>query len=519
MSVERTGRFGCAILGVMLLVFLGPAAGRGEGGEPVVVRMLDQGFVPNAIEVWQGDSVVFENRGKEPHWPASDIHPTHQVYPELDARQPVVSGQRWTFRFDRPGAWRFHDHLHPEAFGSVVVRERPGGVWQAWDTRVVWPITRALGTGYDTLLLSVSRFYYRLFPDELERVLRGFQIRRIAANDDELRYWVALVGSERIMAILLDQSGGWATFDCHQEAHQVGRISYTVYGLAAFRRADATCASGFYHGALEGFLRERGTTNFAEELERLCQGFQTRYARMQCLHGAGHGVMAYEAYDLPKALHTCGTLGNLYARRPCYDGVFMENIVVAMGFGALRGHRTAWVSQDFHFPCSAIGDDPVLLFHCYQIQTTWMLSLTRDYDVVVRECSRALGNMQGVCFKSLGRDIASVTLRDPQAILALCAKVPRERGDYHDRCVGGAVEAVVIFWGERLRGQASAVCRLLADPDKRACYDVIVGWLDWIFPEPARRREVCETFETGHRERCSDRVAAPVATGTGRGPS
>jgi plastocyanin len=466
-----------------------------------LVQIHDQGFVPSEIEIVQGEAVAFENRGREPHWPASNIHPTHQVYPEFDPRQPVLPGQRWTFVFERPGTWPFHDHLHPEAGGRIEVRPRPGAVRSIWQARVVAPLQRGVGAASGAVRVSVARAYYRVFPGELARVLGNFNIRAVAADDDALRYWLQLVGLKRMEAILLERSGGGNAFDCHQYAHQLGRVAYALYGAAAFRDVDDSCGSGLYHGAMEGFLTERGTTNFAREITALCRRLETRFARMQCHHGAGHGVMAYEGYNLPKALETCGRLPEAEARRPCYDGVFMENVVAGQGFGALRGHKSPWLSADPHFPCNAVGDTYELRFHCYHMQTSWMISLLQDFDRVVHECLKAPADVRGVCFESFGRDVASVTLRDRAGILRLCGRVPRQGGGYEE-CISGAVTVIVGFWGEGLRDQASQVCRDVADTAKPACYRTIAGWLGSIFTDPARRRQVCETFEALHREAC-----------------
>src|SRR3989344_5071700 len=44
-----------------------------------VIKMDKSGFFPRDIEISQGATVFFENIDKKPHWPASNIHPSHQV--------------------------------------------------------------------------------------------------------------------------------------------------------------------------------------------------------------------------------------------------------------------------------------------------------------------------------------------------------------------------------------------------------------------------------------------------------
>lgn len=90
--------------------------------EPSVsVRMSDTGYSTTTIAIRQGEAVSFVNESARDRWPASDLHPTHEIYPAFDPRQPLSPGKSWQFRFDRCGTWRFHDHLAPNIRGSVEV--------------------------------------------------------------------------------------------------------------------------------------------------------------------------------------------------------------------------------------------------------------------------------------------------------------------------------------------------------------------------------------------------------------
>jgi len=87
-----------------------------------IVSMTDKnGFFPFSINIKQGETVVFENNGTEDHWPASAIHPTHQIFPEFDPKRPISPGDSWSFTFDKAGIWKFHDHLEPSFFGTINV--------------------------------------------------------------------------------------------------------------------------------------------------------------------------------------------------------------------------------------------------------------------------------------------------------------------------------------------------------------------------------------------------------------
>lgn len=93
-----------------------------EQASDVVVRRIGEGFTPATFGVNKGETVTWVNDTDDYMWPASDVHPTHEEYPDFDARKPIKEGGSWSFTFKESGTWTFHDHLHPEALGTVTVR-------------------------------------------------------------------------------------------------------------------------------------------------------------------------------------------------------------------------------------------------------------------------------------------------------------------------------------------------------------------------------------------------------------
>lgn len=88
-----------------------------------VVHMTTDGFSPGKFTVKKGTGVVWENDDADFRWPASDLHPTHTIYPEFDPQQPVPQKSSWEFTFEKVGTWRFHDHLKPYFTGTITVTE------------------------------------------------------------------------------------------------------------------------------------------------------------------------------------------------------------------------------------------------------------------------------------------------------------------------------------------------------------------------------------------------------------
>lgn len=101
-----------------------------------VVEMTSEGFSPLVLEISVGGEVIFVNSGQVPMWPATDIHPTHKIYPDsnidkcgtskerniFDACKGISAGEEYAFTFNEVGTWKYHDHLHPWLKGEIIVK-------------------------------------------------------------------------------------------------------------------------------------------------------------------------------------------------------------------------------------------------------------------------------------------------------------------------------------------------------------------------------------------------------------
>lgn len=88
-----------------------------------VITRTKEGYVPSEVTIQKGQTVLFMNKSGQFHWPASDVHPTHRIYPEFDSKQPIAPDEAWVFTFDRVGEWKLHDHLHADVRSMITVTE------------------------------------------------------------------------------------------------------------------------------------------------------------------------------------------------------------------------------------------------------------------------------------------------------------------------------------------------------------------------------------------------------------
>ena len=66
---------------------------------PLITYTSVDGFVPKRLDVEPGTQVRFYNASGETFWPASNIHPTHAILPELDSKEAIPPGETWDFTF------------------------------------------------------------------------------------------------------------------------------------------------------------------------------------------------------------------------------------------------------------------------------------------------------------------------------------------------------------------------------------------------------------------------------------
>ena len=104
--------------------------------QEATIRYIDGEYIPDTVHISVGGSVTWINESQV-FWPASNLHPTHRAYPGsdiskcnteereslFDACEAKGTNETYTFKFNEPGQWRFHDHINPQATGTVVVLE------------------------------------------------------------------------------------------------------------------------------------------------------------------------------------------------------------------------------------------------------------------------------------------------------------------------------------------------------------------------------------------------------------
>lgn len=85
------------------------------------VMITRSGFSPSTLTVKVGTKVVWVNKSGVTAAVNSAVHPTHLVYPPLNLGE-VANGSSVELVFDKPGTYKYHNHLNPTQTGTIVVQ-------------------------------------------------------------------------------------------------------------------------------------------------------------------------------------------------------------------------------------------------------------------------------------------------------------------------------------------------------------------------------------------------------------
>ncbi len=228
-----------------------------------LVVLTDDGYVPNTLQIKVGDKIRFVSERGEMHWPASNAHPSHLIYPEFDPLEPVAAGEAWEFTFKKPGSWKFHDHLAPLYKGEVIVTDKNGkAVAQDCDAQ-------------DNVALM-----QKCWQDMLAANLKS----------------KGLDSTFELLAQIYETEPDFAPA-CHSGLHSLGEEGYKEFAAGRevkLTEKSAYCAFGFYHGFMEALLQDTGDPKLAQ---KFCESVRYELAGKasnaagHCYHGIGHGMV------------------------------------------------------------------------------------------------------------------------------------------------------------------------------------------------------------------------------------
>jgi len=291
----------------------------------------------------------------------------------------------------------------------------------------------------------------------------------------------------------------------HPLAHALGYAVRSTPATATqlLSECDDRYQSGCYHGILQRYFDARmGMPITQAFLTAPCDGLRgtkEQFRLFDCLHGTGHGLMMYHAYDVNASLHDCDRLGSDWDRRSCYGGVFMEHNMGArmklFGDGMFGMHRHStppasvvlFKKNDLHYPCDAT--DAKYQLECYELQTDLILPAVReDYQKASAVCdSVGKADLIAACYLGLGRNASGASAFQYAGIKKRCALASTFGTPF---CYKGAVRHLAYAPSELQRG--IGFCKSLPEGDGRwQCWNGVGLQVSGFFADLGERRQAC----------------------------
>jgi hypothetical protein len=227
---------------------------------------------------------------------------------------------------------------------------------------------------------------------------------------------------------LIEESRHLSYDESHAAAHLGGELLYEIEGLAGIAACTAEYQFGCYHGFAGSALAREGLESVSA-LKSLCD---TSPDALGCLHGIGHGVLAFLGNEkLVEALEVCASLEQTSPVGGCFGGVFME-----YNFNTMQsdvGIAVRPFGEDAaNEPCASLPDD--LKIPCYFDQPAWWHAAASDgtadeavrFGSIGKRCAMLESPYRRACFEGIGNVIGPTSGYNVPMMHAWCDTMPSD---------------------------------------------------------------------------------------------
>lgn len=493
---------------------------------PTVILMEAAGFNPAAVTIHAGNTVVFKNTDTQDHWPASNDHPTHEVYSAFDPKRPILPGQEWRFVFSTEGTWQWHDHLYPNQHGVVTVRGSDENFSEG-----VGPADTFVTAVADYVTALLDRFAWSPKTEPAPQAAEAYRdpapyliptlyesITSTCAKNEEcsLTQLVEVIthhgpaAALELLALLEKNGFIHSNDDYHQVAHQIGRATAENFGINS--QSFLLCPTSFNYGCGHGFFEYvlGRSASSQEAASRICGSLDDDAAysdkfKFYCYHGLGHGIMMAEANNLDSSLVICDSLENVSGRIGCWQGVFMQNVVSEIQ-GEAR--ENVFSAQDPLAPCNRVA--PQYRYQCYINHGGYLVGLFNYSARDAAEACLGAGDQATPCIQAIGllttnpgwqpllmKNIPLDPRLDPG--LQICNTFsPATRAD----CFVGALDNIMNYDDLDLQRRAIPFCESAVNWSPAACYRQIGINIMRQEADSLRRQALCEEILLEYQSYC-----------------
>jgi hypothetical protein len=196
---------------------------------------------------------------------------------------------------------------------------------------------RVLVAGIALAILVDLALSAHLFAPNVPRAVAGVfsqypEVRELEGNTKSFKelsdYFTALAEKKGAVYAfdVLKRSHIPPNTDIHLLGHAVGDVLYDQQGTAGMALCTDDFRNACSHQIVINTLVEKGPGSFPEIVDACKQAPGGKNGYSMCFHGLGHGVLAYNGYDLGKAMDMCGLSGKKGGDEEiqCMGGAVME---------------------------------------------------------------------------------------------------------------------------------------------------------------------------------------------------
>ncbi|MCH7730573.1 hypothetical protein IID21_03545 [Patescibacteria group bacterium] len=440
------------------------------------VELREDGFFPRQLTIKKGDTVKFITKMDKPFWPASSVHPDHNIYPEFDPRKPIESNEAWSFRFNKEGEWEYHDHLNPLYSGVIIAGKE--SLFSRVDCKQNEP---------------------RCWQETIENALAEGGIE----------------GGFFALSDLYDNDPSFRS-DCHGYTHIIGEEASSVFARGedmALTTKASYCGYGFYHGFMETLLQTTGDLSQAREF---CDYVDKQLASQNpgawraCSHGIGHGTV--DGSDprtwgdaeamIAEGLRLCEILSSEeFQKDLCASGVF--NSLAIMHYDPkykleINNADPYWICQK-----QTVG---YFKKPCYEEMNTLTLrSSGNDFSKASFHVENIEESEYAVfAIQSLAAYASSFAIKDAsyREFIATCQSLSEH---LKIPCVAGFA-AGLLEHGPPEREYVAALdycaSEMLTEKEKEACYKRLLGGA-WHLYSSQKYQDICNLVAREYKRLCN----------------
>lgn len=317
--------------------------------------------------------------------------------------------------------------------------------------------------------------------------------------------------------------------DSHLLGHVIGDMLYRERGIKGIQYCTQDFRNACSHSVVIGILLEHGEGSLPEIADTCREAPGGKGAYTMCFHGLGHGVLAYNAYDLTRAVEMCKEVGtkehNNGEAIECIGGATMEMIAGVHDRGAWEKQVDNYFKQDDAlYPCDAsfMPDDARGVCYAYLTPRLFMAvgtePLAPDPELIPKAFSfcRALppGKDRTACYGGFGKEFVGLTqdsdvrkvgemdAEDVAQVLGWCSLAGSE-GEAD--CISFALASM--FWGGEVSPDPSfLLCESAEGELQDRCYRDLAGHIGYYLGLSNQTRTLCERFPERYVDFCRSQL-------------